>query len=103
MIRRPPRSTLFPYTDALPISIPVLCPKPYVRSASCRRSRPRRIAIFTVPTFDERLRMPDVDSCQSSWVSRIVLRPILYLPCSTRSEEHTSELQSRQYLVCRLL
>src|SRR3712207_7163076 len=73
MIRRPPRSTLFPYTTLF-------------RSAgtsgggtwpSCRRSRCCR---WTRP-------------CASGSRS----------PRGTRSEEHTSELQSRQYLVCRLL
>src|SRR5476651_2757941 len=59
MIRRPPRSTLFPYTTLF-------------RS---RRGRPR--------------------------VRRSCERAQARCPC--RSEEHTSELQSRQYLVCRLL
>src|SRR3712207_8510491 len=36
------------------------------------------------------------------WTTRLVARPIVYLGLR-RSEEHTSELQSRQYLVCRLL
>src|SRR5258707_11585363 len=70
MIRRPPRSTLFPYTtlfrsntreayerDGLMMSLPL-----YLRTFCPRKSKP-----------------------------------------SSRSEEHTSELQSRQYLVCRLL
>src|SRR5207302_8135272 len=62
MIRRPPRSTLFPYTNALPIS------------ANCSRS----------------------GSNTSSSGGR---------NCApgARSEEHTSELQSRENLVCRLL
>src|SRR3712207_9028285 len=34
---------------------------------------------------------------------RIVAEPVVAIPGATRSEEHTSELQSRQYLVCRLL
>src|SRR5436309_6813245 len=71
MMRRPPRSTLFPYTDALPI-----CTRrgsaPFRRS--CSGSRRRRLSSL------ERLS-----------ASR------------SRSEEHTSELQSRENLVCRLL
>src|SRR5258708_19107248 len=62
MIRRPPRSTLFPYTDALPIS---------------RSWMP--------------LSMPGL------------IRSIPPTPIRARSEEHTSELQSPDHLVCRLL
>src|SRR5436309_7935362 len=65
MIRRPPRSTLFPYTTLF-------------RSRSSRRRRPRS---RSDPTRQARPR----SSCRS------------------RSEEHTSELQSRENLVCRLL
>src|SRR5437879_9885881 len=64
MIRRPPRSTLFPYTTLF-------------RSNICATSPGRR-----VPT------------------SRAAHR---WCGCATRSEEHTSELQSPMYLVCRLL
>src|ERR1035437_11004226 len=62
MIRRPPRSTLFPYTTLF-------------RSA-----------------------------CSPSWSPRTTSGPMIPTASpSDRSEEHTSELQSRQYLVCRLL
>src|SRR3712207_8171434 len=78
MIRRPPRSTLFPYTTLFRSS--------YVRTCS-NLSRPR----------------PD-------WTKRVGFCALIggtpaRLPRSSagRSEEHTSELQSRQYLGCRLL
>src|SRR3712207_7791449 len=79
MIRRPPRSTLFPYTTLF-----------RSRRKDSRR-RTSRSRSSTPPR-------PDMASQRSSihldWpVARIV----------GRSEEHTSELQSRQYLVCRLL
>src|SRR2546429_5579571 len=67
MIRRPPRSTLFPYTTLF-------------RSVS-----PRRYAAWQAACFWERSRF-------SSWPG-----------FNVRSEEHTSELQSRLHLVCRLL
>src|SRR5947209_14146346 len=67
MIRRPPRSTLFPYTTLF-------------RSSTTRRMR------RSSPT----VRLRPAPSAVTS-------------PANTRSEEHTSELQSRQYLVCRLL
>src|SRR3712207_6914344 len=87
MIRRPPRSTLFPYTTALPIS----SKKPVYqgRSSSCRPlvvSSSRPVTPTSAPLARRR----------SQALSSTPPRP-------TRSEEHTSELQSRQYLVCRLL
>src|SRR2546430_13689926 len=78
MIRRPPRSTLFPYTTLF---------------RSCRyppRSlgSPRTHQQKSPATLDTRAR---------------VLQPARFLPAATRSEEHTSELQSQSNLVCRLL
>src|SRR3712207_7595876 len=79
MIRRPPRSTLFPYTTLFRSGLrtDTACPATAACRA-CRPPRPRRCS-------------------RSSEGGR----------CSTRttfrSEEHTSEFQSRQYLVCRLL
>src|SRR3712207_8895904 len=83
MIRRPPRSTLFPYTT--------LFRSPGV-PPSC----------WTVLTS------PSKPSLDSSAVAVSSLRPptlgtSFRLPRHTRSEEHPSELQSRQSLVCRLL
>src|SRR5438445_12110510 len=60
MIRRPPRSTLFPYTTLF-------------RSTSHGSPLPAQVPVWLITR------------------------------CIARSEEHTSELQSRQYLVCRLL
>src|SRR3712207_8255823 len=91
MIRRPPRSTLFPYTTLF-------------------RSRPPMALL-------------QVDGLEKSFGARRVLRGVSFsvaegeivglvgtngagkstLGDVLRSEEHTSELQSRQYLVCRLL
>src|SRR3712207_8737769 len=82
MIRRPPRSTLFPYTTLFrsPVRIP-----PSLLGRQLKSSH----------------RYGDVRS--GGW---LVPRTVLIRPgrCEPRrSEEHTSELQSRQYLVCRLL
>src|SRR3712207_7695573 len=78
MIRRPPRSTLFPYTTLF-------------RSSTLwslrTHCRPRNHHSFSTGSAV----VAPVDR------SRSACRP------SQRSEEHTSELQSRQYLVCRLL
>src|SRR3712207_7512339 len=77
MIRRPPRSTLFPYTTLFRSARrrsapPSTCTRPVPSDLLWRRLSPRRV-------------------------------PFARGEPTARSEEHTSELQSRQYLVCRLL
>src|SRR3712207_7085483 len=84
MIRRPPRSTLFPYTTLF-------------------RSVGKASALMSSGDTYSR---PD-SQAQARAVRRTAVAPRGDTPiCSegeSRSEEHTSELQSRQYLVCRLL
>src|SRR3712207_8624590 len=87
MIRRPPRSTLFPYTTLFRsvrrggaaraglLRRPVLAPRHSARGDRRDGGRARGLGIHAAPAELRR----------------------------HRSEEHTSELQSRQYLVCRLL
>src|SRR3712207_6899658 len=87
MIRRPPRSTLFPYTTLFRSSWQTGSSgtTPERRTASePRRGRPVRQGGLT---------------CRM----RPTSKPGQSEPQLVRSEEHTSELQSRQYLVCRLL
>src|SRR3712207_8828929 len=92
MIRRPPRSTLFPYTTLFRSDIPC-------ESCGVKRREPGSFRdIRAVPAgqsaFNER------SVAQKHQTEEPARAPgILQL----RSEEHTSELQSRQYLVCRLL
>src|SRR3712207_8689689 len=83
MIRRPPRSTLFPYTT-----------------------------LFRSATETGSVSSPATASCHCCWRSSyndpqmrsVNTREFLAgVAIAQRSEEHTSELQSRQYLVCRLL
>src|SRR5690554_7046770 len=82
MIRRPPRSTLFPYTTLFRSASILRCFAPSAVSFHGTWSRARG---------GSRRRSPSAPSAGSS-------------PASTcRSEEHTSELQSRPHLVCRLL
>src|SRR2546430_8793449 len=74
MIRRPPRSTLFPYTTLFRSAGPRM--KPRMSTYSERGIRPTaKVAVMRQPK----------------------------LPLAPRSEEHTSELQSQSNLVCRLL
>src|SRR5438552_10049272 len=76
MSRRPPRSTLFPYTTLFRSPLPPrLATCPCCRSACPSGDRPRRAGPL----------------------------PVLGRPVEKRSEEHTSELQSPDHLVCRLL
>src|SRR3712207_7326907 len=89
MIRRPPRSTLFPYTTLF--RSPPLVPA----SASSRRAVPAISRASSVGCGSVCDRVMVVKSYRRSL--RVTVRP------ENRSEEHTSELQSRQYLVCRLL
>src|SRR3712207_7472615 len=93
MIRRPPRSTLFPYTTLFRSSSSVMA----------RLSATAAIALRQVSEGKAR-------SCsRASVVTRLGGQAVRGqrnrrpYPCCCRSEEHTSELQSRQYLVCRLL
>src|SRR3712207_7836470 len=89
MIRRPPRSPLFPYTTLF-------------RSPKRRRRGPGPLVVGGVGVLGQldgqrepalgRGRPPGEDE-----------RRRQHVPEQPRSEEHTSELQSRQYLVCRLL
>src|SRR3712207_7226124 len=93
MIRRPPRSTLFPYTTLFR-STPLI----FVSSdaKACRIASELGIPFHTLldvlTVWTERTQ-PGYDE----------LDDLLNGMAQSRSEEHTSELQSRQYLVCRLL
>src|SRR2546422_2217933 len=79
MIRRPPRSTLFPYTTLFRSAQGCLAPK-----------------VWPAPSTRNRSVAPSRAALPRS-------RPSPHGTDSSRSEEHTSELQSRLHLVCRLL
>src|SRR3712207_8086625 len=87
MIRRPPRSTLFPDTTL------------FRSKEGARRLRTRHVS--PAPALPHRERGRGVRAVQPAALSR-ASRNAATAP-ARRSEEHTSELQSRQYLVCRLL
>src|SRR3712207_8784625 len=94
MIRRPPRSTLFPYTT---LFRSVRRNDRSVGSSSSHGYRKTtRIRQFS-PSSPSR----SFDTATPS--SRVSCGPGENVSDTRRSEEHTSELQSRQYLVCRLL
>src|SRR3712207_7745240 len=81
MIRRPPRSTLFPYTTLF-------------RSI---------LSVFSVQLVLRGARKRDVDFHFPRTFAFYEGGVRVFFRIRSRSEEHTSELQSRQYLVCRLL
>src|SRR3712207_8938515 len=91
MIRRPPRSTLFPYTTLFRSQAGDALPGASGHAREVRKAkRPRSADRVTGET--EALAVHDL-AANRDHVGR----------GQVRSEEHTSELQSRQYLVCRLL
>src|SRR3712207_7151120 len=91
MIRRPPRSTLFPYTTLFRSEPRPAAghPDPHVRGWA---------GLWTVRGGQRRALLP-----RRGWRGECHHRGDVRAAAATRSEEHTSELQSRQYLVCRLL
>src|SRR3712207_7370964 len=87
MIRRPPRSTLFPYTTLFrSVSLPPVGNTMLINSALIASSEAADTTLFF-----------------KSWLTAVSIEARNRVPVLIRSEEHTSELQSRQYLVCRLL
>src|SRR3712207_8994449 len=94
MIRRPPRSTLFPYTTLFRSHVYVLAETPGVGRLD---EHPDALV--------QRLAHAEGQAPVGRLLRHRVLELVLRIRCiaTPRSEEHTSELQSRQYLVCRLL
>src|SRR5438445_9026103 len=90
MIRRPPRSTLFPYTTLF-------------RSGQIVEGAHRHLDLVAdAARFHQDLRRVFLQK-RSREPADHTRRPLFTRKPRVRSEEHTSELQSRQYLVCRLL
>src|SRR3712207_8703843 len=95
MIRRPPRSTLFPYATlfrSFDELMPLLGYEPFIADAGQFSYRPAGDQFWPAIFF-----YPALEDGEHSRL-RCGLNHLAF-----RSEEHTSELQSRQYLVCRLL
>src|SRR5947209_7296323 len=84
MSRRPPAPTLFPYTTLF-------------------RSFGGGSTVLQVQPLAHFLARLEIGHALGGDVDRIAGARVAALACIARSEEHTSELQSRQYLVCRLL
>src|SRR3712207_8321361 len=93
MIRRPPRSTLFPYTTLF---------RSPVEPAHDALGHRLRLVDPAVDVPGQDVGVPLAAVVELDALAKLEDR-LLLLQLPLRSEEHTSELQSRQYLVCRLL
>src|SRR3712207_7104282 len=91
MIRRPPRSTLFPYTTLF--------------RSDARRIAPEQAGRHVLEQHVDEVAAAVVagQGAAARGAQAMVHSRGGHVPAAVRSEEHTSELQSRQYLVCRLL
>src|SRR5947209_15099846 len=92
-IRRPPRSTLFPYTTLFRSENDIMARQPCKRLLNVAGRQRRAVGA------DEHDRVGPV----GPFGRQDGGQPLSEIAVALRSEEHTSELQSRQYLVCRLL
>src|SRR3712207_8799209 len=90
MIRRPPRSTLFPYTTLF-------------RSDDTEHTALHEVKVGDNLTYTGRLYIAPIKEKINLLRARYQGDLAMIDLADIRSEEHTSELQSRQYLVCRLL
>src|SRR3712207_6906071 len=96
MIRRPPRSTLFPYTTLFRSAADGGDRDRRGAQRGTAAPEPRRRRLEPQPGTGRKTRRRQRDASGLPLLAPEGLR-------GARSEEHTSELQSRQYLVCRLL
>src|SRR3712207_9019368 len=97
MIRRPPRSTLFPYTTLFRSHAAV-----QHRVAGVRRQVHQRL-LERAALGAHRPHVGPEGHVEADALAERAAEQRLHVGEQIRSEEHTSELQSRQYLVCRLL
>src|SRR3712207_7421366 len=95
MIRRPPRSTLFPYTTLFRSILDNMAYKIFYEQQSYETAE------YIARNLGHKSGFAHSMSEHGEYESTGESEQAIYL--LTRSEEHTSELQSRQYLVCRLL
>src|SRR3712207_9561958 len=102
MIRRPPRSTLFPYTTLFRSALAVVAGG----VGYLIKNNQKKQAVIAAAQAQEEEK--EEDTAVDNVVNLLPLDPMevelgyALLPLVERSEEHTSELQSRQYIVCRL-
>src|SRR2546430_11413070 len=93
MIRRPPRSTLFPYTTLFRSLSPA---RRLAWDSGCGSGQ---LSVLLAGRF---ARVVATDASREQ-IALAAVHPKVEYQCASRSEEHTSELQSQSNLVCRLL
>src|SRR5687768_18070753 len=98
MLRRPPRSTLFPYTTLFRSRRWTPAPPGAIQFVPVCEA----VVSFTDPIIVWKQGGSGAHSARRTWQSSHQ-RASVYPSSAARSEEHTSELQSRLHLVCRLL
>src|SRR2546422_6399846 len=101
MIRRPPRSPLFPYTTLFRSSRPRFGRPAFERAMDEVRAGQPQKGIELLTREAEQEKSPRARFLRRSEAAQIMVDS--GLEAIARSEEHTSELQSRLHLVCRLL
>src|SRR3712207_7673372 len=102
MIRRPPRSTLFPYTSLFRSRFALAMLVVVLLFMAATVAVPTLQSLLASGADDLPFGLSDVRGLVYV-ASLVAAHTILFAVLCVRSEEHTSELQSRQYLVCRLL
>src|SRR3712207_7786924 len=102
MIRRPPRSTLFPYTTLFRSALAEVALEAFKKFRPVAGSDDEYVSAVVLVAFAAQI-AERAERVQGASDDRLRYAEHLGKPAHRRSEEHTSELQSRQYLVCRLL
>src|SRR3712207_6956057 len=97
MIRRPPRSTLFPYTTLFRSSLALLDEQEARTMCQVTGGTYANLLSIDARCSQQTMLLRDTQALLEQKKGELDAR------ARERSEEHTSELQSRQYLVCRLL
>src|SRR5438445_8812373 len=99
MILRPPRSTLFPYTTLFrSLREDILGLIQEFGPPACEL-----VLVDSVQEWAQRAGIEELDPFRAAMAATRHQDGVPFIVILNRSEEHTSELQSRQYLVCRLL
>src|SRR3712207_7361756 len=100
MIRRPPSSTCFPYTTLFRSLLRAYAPRAPAGSAGATPDPTSESPVWATEGVDTNTSR-SAPAARQAAITALV--PSMLARAYSRSEEHTSELQSRQYLVCRLL
>src|SRR3712207_9517095 len=102
MIRRPPRSTLFPYTTLFRSGQVIVRGDAQTETGITQPSANETATTTTLNQTAPETEPTTNETAEEDAIPDNIPAETITEPTTNRSEEHTSELQSRQYLVCRL-